>query len=262
MFSIPVINKRVGAGLCPQPNFHEFRLRLMKGRKNLLLDLPPELRNIIYELAVGRGCEPTRRVPVTLWRTPNLAQVNRQLRNEVIPVYYGRDGGFKLLLKYQGDCPLLQVPLFCERYSQYLQYVRYLDINLQYSHEECLLSGSRLSLFLIFSDSCVAGKKTEYRIGNDETDWDDNIYAAKAFEAVIGRIGSQLYPAFGARPLLYYDLHLLAKHAKLANRWIQLSHENRPMLIVEQRLNEHMLRRQICLCCGVRHMLMEFGIPP
>ncbi|TRX90449.1 hypothetical protein FHL15_008618 [Xylaria flabelliformis] len=183
MFSVPVINKRVGAGLCPQPNFQEFQLRLLKGRKNLLLDLPPELRNIIYELAIGKGCEPTHRIPVTLWRTPSLAQVNRQLRNEVIPVYFGRDGGFKLLLRYQ---------------------------------------------------SCMAGGKTELRIGNDETDWDDRIRAAGAFEAVIRGIGSALYPAFEMDRLLYIDLYLLAKHAKLANRWIQLSYENCLMLIVEE----------------------------
>ncbi|KAI1734868.1 hypothetical protein F4680DRAFT_327924 [Xylaria scruposa] len=259
MFSIPVINKRMDAGLVPQPNFQEFRLRLNKGRKNLLLDLPPELRNIIYKLVVGKGCEPTRHIPVTLWRTPSLAQVNRQLRNEVIPVYYGRDGGFKLLLKYPGDHSLFQVHLFCALYSQYLQYVRYLDINVQYKHqykhERCLLSGARLSLFLIFSESCVAGGKTEYRIGNDETNWDDNIHAGEAFEATIRRNGvaSQLYPAFGGSPLFYYDLHLLAKHAKLANRWIQLSHENHPMLIVESYLDEDRLSRQVCVVCGVTH---------
>ncbi|KAI0857741.1 hypothetical protein F4860DRAFT_335905 [Xylaria cubensis] len=250
MFSVPVINKRVGAGLCPQPNFSEFRLRLLKGRKNLLLDLPPELRNIIYELAVGKGCEPTQRIPVTLWRTPSLAQVNRQLRNEVIPVYFGRDGGFKLLLKYQGDSPLVLVSLFCVYYSQYLQYVRYLDINVQYSHDCLLSAGKGLSLFLTFSESCVAGGKTEHRIGNDETEWDDRIYAAAAFEAVIRSIASALYPTFGS-PLFYIDLHLLAKHAKLANRWIQLSHENRPMVIVEKAVNnEYFLTRQICRCCG------------
>ncbi|KAI1753096.1 hypothetical protein F4782DRAFT_498313 [Xylaria castorea] len=218
MFPIPIVNKWVGAGLCPRPTFQEFRLRLIKGRKNLLLDLPPELRNIIYELAVGKGCKPMYRIPIVSWCTPSLAQVNRRLRNEVIPVYFGRDGGFKLLLKYEHLHPRDGVRLFCEHFSQYLQYVKYLDIDLRSNdvvHDSRGGIAFRLdiSLSLIFAESCVAGGQIGSRIGNDETNWDDNIAAAKAFEAAIC---SMKYASF------IFDLVLLARRLKLANRRVQL----------------------------------------
>ncbi|KAI0456063.1 hypothetical protein F5B21DRAFT_169915 [Xylaria acuta] len=241
MLPIPVINKRIGVGLHPQSALQEFRLRRFRGRKNLLLDLPPELRNAIYELTVAKGCAPTDRIPIVLWRMPSLAQVNRQLRNEVIPVYFGRDGGFKLLLLYEHGHPWNRVHLFCKHYSQYLQYVRYLDIHFRYSalvRNFGTRSRVEINLFLIFSESCVAGGKPGRRIGNDETDWNNDIAAAEAFEEP-DAICSMLY---GLCKDLHTDcspfssdLRLLAKHAKLASRWIQLSHDrNDPATIIEE----------------------------
>ncbi|RYC65266.1 hypothetical protein CHU98_g926 [Xylaria longipes] len=228
-----MINKRVGVGLHPQHTLQEFRLRLLKGRKNLLLDLPPELRVAIYGLVVGKGCVPTRRIPIAQWRMPSLAQVNRQLRNEVIPVHFGRDGGFELLLLYEHGGPCDSVSRFCKHFSQYLQYVKYLDINVEYTDLKNFCTGreSRVEvrLFLIFSESCVAEGKTGLRIGNDETDWDDYVAAAEAFEEpeAIYKLEYEFRSALNIRgPSFSFDLCLLAKHAKLANRWIQLSRRN------------------------------------
>ncbi|KAJ2982895.1 hypothetical protein NUW58_g6346 [Xylaria curta] len=205
---------------------------------NLLLDLPAELRIAIYELAVGNGSPPTNHTLLAAWRTPALAQVNRQIRNEVIPIYYGREEGFKVLLLYEPDRPLSWVRLFCEHYSQYLQYVKHLDVNVQ--HYRSILAPTpmravRVELYfkMIYSSSCAADGKTGLRIGNDDTNWDDNKAAVQAFEewhTVSGLEASVNMRALRSCPTFCSDLRLLAKHAKLANRWIQLSYTDRRTL--------------------------------
>lgn len=59
-------------------------------RHNLLLDLPPELRIIIYEYCVAAK-DPVNMVDhwsVKKSQRPSLLSVNRQIREEVLPVFY------------------------------------------------------------------------------------------------------------------------------------------------------------------------------
>lgn len=59
------------------------------------LRLPPEIRNIIYkEVLIQPGCgcarpHPTRPLPLCTLAQPPLTRVNRQIREECLPVYYG-----------------------------------------------------------------------------------------------------------------------------------------------------------------------------
>ncbi|KAI0412534.1 hypothetical protein F5X98DRAFT_367209 [Xylaria grammica] len=235
LFPVPVINKRVGAGLYPQSPLQVFRLSL-KVHKNLL-DLPPELRIAIYELVFSIECPPGHLIPICKWRTPALAQVNRQLRNEVIPLYYGREDGFDLLLSYGPGSTENAVRRFCEHYSQYLQYVQFLDVHV---HQHNIVYGFHLAIdtefgiqfSLVFAKSPPKGD-IGLRIGDDETNWDDDVAAKRVFEesgepivllehtfcSIIGK--GNVGPGFSA------DLRLLAKHTKRANQYITLVYAER-----------------------------------
>ncbi|KAI0485842.1 hypothetical protein F4859DRAFT_397633 [Xylaria cf. heliscus] len=235
MFPIPVINRRAGVRLHPQPTLQEFRLQLFKRRKNLielLLSLPPELRIAIYELIA-----PTDRIPIGKWRMPGLAQVNRQLRNEVIPAYFGKAGGFKLLLEYgrhQRQWDLVR--LFCQHFSPHLRYIKQLDVQIRYDgmHRNqwgvMLLQRVKVGMSFVFSRDRVGvvvgeGRRIKGRVGNDETDWDDDVDAACAFEECeVMHNGDRFlcWPINSNYPSFSSDLCLLAKHAKLANRQVYL----------------------------------------
>ncbi|TGJ81314.1 hypothetical protein E0Z10_g7453 [Xylaria hypoxylon] len=232
MFPVPVINKRVGVGHHPQPTLQVFRLSFIKVRRNLLLALPPELRIAIYELVVSNESPPGRFIPISKWRTPALAQVNRQLRNEVIPVYYGQEDGFNLLLSYEPGSPDNAVRRFCEHYSQYLQYVQRLEIRIHqhnsvYGFHRAVDTEFGIKFNLIFAKSRPK-RDIGLRIGNDETDWNDDIAAARVFEEESGEPIVVLEHTFcsaigrGSSPGFSADLRLLAKHTKLANQWIVL----------------------------------------
>ncbi|KAI0914596.1 hypothetical protein F4823DRAFT_572510 [Ustulina deusta] len=51
--------------------------------------------------------------PMSGWRTPAPARVNRHLRNEVNPLYYGQKIGLKLLLLYRPSCTKNIICRFC-----------------------------------------------------------------------------------------------------------------------------------------------------
>jgi hypothetical protein len=65
------------------------------GGHNLLLDLPPELRIIVYEYCVATNGPVTKGAADTVYTwnikkspMPSLLSVNRQIREEALPVYY------------------------------------------------------------------------------------------------------------------------------------------------------------------------------
>ncbi|TGJ85046.1 hypothetical protein E0Z10_g3726 [Xylaria hypoxylon] len=64
-------------------------------KQNLILDLPVELRLIIYEFAVIKRVSKSRSNPLNGFTRslvpPPLACVNRQLRQEITPEYYGKN---------------------------------------------------------------------------------------------------------------------------------------------------------------------------
>ncbi|KAI0406245.1 hypothetical protein F4802DRAFT_106416 [Xylaria palmicola] len=228
MSSVPMDHTYVDVGHCSEP-VQDPHSHLVQGRINLLLDLPPELRISIYDLVVG--CTPTDPVPITEWRNPALAQVNRQLRGEVLQSYYGRKDGLHLLLSCDTRGPRDVVTPFCEQFSPYLQIVKRMNIHVRQS--ECIIGpfpGKVLRLdidFAVnFSQKCLEGGKTGRRIGGDETNWDDDTAAAEAFED-LDELKNGFETKITPGPSFSSHLSKLAKHAKLASRWIELSYNRK-----------------------------------
>ncbi|KAK3647083.1 hypothetical protein LTR56_008251 [Elasticomyces elasticus] len=68
--------------------------------KKTLLKLPPELRNVIYELVL-LDASPTFRFSLcTYTAVPTLLQVNRQLRAEALGIYYGK-ASFEIMVHHR-----------------------------------------------------------------------------------------------------------------------------------------------------------------
>ncbi|TKA72565.1 hypothetical protein B0A49_06034 [Cryomyces minteri] len=63
------------------------------------LKLPPELRNVIYNLALVE-CHTVRMLVRPMTKQPALARVCRQVRNECLPIYYGNNHFQRDLIDY------------------------------------------------------------------------------------------------------------------------------------------------------------------
>ncbi|KAI3317536.1 hypothetical protein HD806DRAFT_368360 [Xylariaceae sp. AK1471] len=150
--------------------------------KNLILSIPPEIRNAIYKLAVVTYYRKTLALPA-------LAQVNKQLRREVVPIYYGKNH-FLLELptvdawmdewsdEDQPGCYNIyeSFRLLCGSLAEYMQFVTSLKVTFDYD-PSFFYNGAWGIGFQLKSKACPM----ERRIGNAETDWNNTAEADKAF---------------------------------------------------------------------------------
>jgi hypothetical protein len=200
------------------------------------MDLPPELRVEVYRLALVKQGAEYERLKYTL-RPPPLAQVCKQVRAEVLPVYYG-ENAFHIdmdidVIGYEEDMyPFRedddsQLNKFLDMCSTIvstgcLQFITNLEVN--YS-EPVFEDMSNYLLGLEFTrDSDNSTPRG--RIGDDNLDWDDSEAVTEAFNATLKRSAG------------YYDAELrehvpvaniikvlfaLATHCQRANHYVRLS---------------------------------------
>ncbi|KAI3325086.1 hypothetical protein HD806DRAFT_465443 [Xylariaceae sp. AK1471] len=214
--------------------------------RNLILSFPPEIRNIIYEYAVVDVIS-----KLIIWKPPYrtclappaLAQVNRQLRNEVIPAYYGKniwgvflsaelslelaqaydpdsndevggEGPFGLSKwYYDGEDSFSQM---CNCLKEHLQYVTQILV----CHDE-IVNGIYVKMgFKVERVKNEESMSTGHRIGDDETDWSISHNVRSLFVAAAPDVLSAVEPLPVDEWMVASALALLAPHCMSAQKRI------------------------------------------
>lgn len=195
------------------------------------MNLPPELRVEVYRLALAKqGSKYTLRPPA-------LAQVCKQIRAEVLPIYYGENAfyidmdidviGYKKGLfpfRENDDSQLNKFLDMCSTIvsSGCLQFIANLDVN----YREPVFED--MSNYLLgFEFTCDSDVSTQdARIGDDSLDWDDSEAVTEAFDAALRRSADyydaelrQHVPVANVIKVLF----ALAKHCHRANHHVTLS---------------------------------------
>ncbi|KAI1735796.1 hypothetical protein F4680DRAFT_452677 [Xylaria scruposa] len=188
-------------------------------KRNLILDFPAEIRNLIYTFAVVVPTDLTSLV------TPELSQVSRQLREEVLPIYY-RKNSFDLCLSPpegpgDSDAPAQYYyksfkPL-CKSLVPFISHITALRV--------VLVDKADLELGFLFRPTIM----TSYwgwgsKIGHGYTNWTDRIAVMKAFRAVM-RSDGEVYPYEGARK--YLNIFVLVSALRFFKKHCAAAHDTR-----------------------------------
>jgi hypothetical protein len=199
------------------------------------MDLPPEIRISIYRSAVVQKSKSHWPSDYYTLVPPAIAQVSRQIRTEVLPIFYG-ENSFRIamdidVLEYdeypikQDDGTQLQEFLrmcSCMADAGGLGYIRSLTL----SYSEPVWEDMSNYLFGFDLIGTSEGKTKRDRVGDNDLDWSDR-------QEVITAVMTCLQKAVPKGYLRDLNAHLpvsniirvlfaLAKHCHYANRYVEL----------------------------------------
>ncbi|OKL59229.1 hypothetical protein UA08_05669 [Talaromyces atroroseus] len=198
-----------------------------------LMDLPPELRNMIYRLAVVRKTGKCYTlVP------PALAQVSKDIRTEVLPIFYGENSFYIHMdidvieyeegifpIRTDDDSKLEEFLDMCSCLAATggLKFIKVLSMN--YS-EPVFEDMSNFLLGFKFIGESSTRQKYRDRIGDDNLDWSNRLAVVKAFETTLKESAGEFLGQLKAHvPVsdVIRALFAVAKHCHCANKYVELS---------------------------------------
>lgn len=168
---------------------------------------------------------------------PAIAQVSKQIRTEVLPIYYG-ENSFRIdmdvdVIEYdECDVPVRQADdTSLERFLQMcscmadtggLGHIK--SLTLSYSEPTWEDMSNYLFGFNLIGASGKEGKR--HRVGNDDLDWTDYQGVTTAVNACVKQAVSQMYRrelyTHVPIPGIIRVLFALAQHCHYANRYVEL----------------------------------------
>ncbi|KAI0549813.1 hypothetical protein F4679DRAFT_584279 [Xylaria curta] len=203
-------------------------------KRNLILGLPAEIRIMIYTFAV-----------VSQWdfeslQTPELSQVSRQLRDEVLPIYY-RKNSFLLFLSPPDGWYDMRSPANCEETAKYY-YESFKPLCKSLVPFICHITALRVNL--VDTDGLHLGFMfrpathntpdsswdSSTKIGHGYTDWSDRNSVMKAFRAAMRNDFRGFRNHQAAKK--YFNIFLIASALRFFKKHCAAAHDTR--LICEE----------------------------
>lgn len=201
------------------------------------MDLPPEIRILIYRLAVVQKSNSNWGSDCYTLVPPAIARVSKQIRTEVLPIFYG-ENSFDIsmdidVLEYdENDVPIKQKDntkleeflrmCSCMAGTGGLGYIK--SLTLRYS--EPVWEDMYNYLFGFDLIGTGEGQRKRDRVGDDDLDWSDRQEVIAAVMTCLKRVveKGELRELRAHVPIsgIIRVLFALGKHCHSANKYVEL----------------------------------------